>query len=245
MPIPGVIQHPIESWAAEDEKRRLIARLAQLPGFEALVLIDEQPAHSKTRSPPVEELRGRLASAGYPTWWAAALDGGYPDYVHVISKQPLTCFCPRCQREDEARQVERMERRANPVGRLDSSVPRPPPSREEMIRRVQSISPGQLPPELRHLPPGSVSRAVVVHKEHKQDNEGIDYFATYAWLDPSGQLRSETAHHGWEGLFGQSSYIAHLREGDVLHVVRSGGVEHLHEKEFLTRMDRTPFRGKW
>jgi len=138
-----------------------------------------------------------------------------------------------------------MERRANPAGRVDYFVPRPPPSPEEMIRRVQSIAPGQLPPELRHLPPGSVSRAVVVHKEHKKDNEGIDYYATYAWLDPSGQLRSETAHHGWEGYFGESSYIAHLREGDVLHVVRSDGIEYLHEKEFITWTDKTPFRGKW
>lgn len=245
MPIPEVLEHPIESWEAEDEKRSLIARLTQLPGFEALVLVDEQPARSKPRVPPVEELRGRLASAGYQTLLVSALDGGYPEYVHAIAQQQLTCSCQRCRLEDDARQAERMERRANSAGRVDYLVPRPPPSPEEMIQRVQSIPPGQLPPELRALPPGSVSRAVVVHKQHKEDNEGIDYYATYAWLDSAGQLRSETAHHGWEGLFGQSSYIAHLREGDVLHVVRGGGAESLHEQELITRMDKTPFRGKW
>jgi hypothetical protein len=245
LPIPGILEHPIESWESDEEKRGLVARLARLSGFEVSLLVDEDSARNPARVPPMEELRGRLASTGHRVSLISGIDGGYPGYVHAIAPE-LRCFCWRCALEEESRHFASMMARSSQRAEAeDYSVPRPLPGPEEMIRRLQAVPAGQLPPELRGLPAGSVSRAVVVHKEHKQDNEGIDYYATYAWLDGAGQLRSETVHHGWEGYFGQSSYVARLREGDVLHVVREAGEEHLHERALLTRMDAIPFRGRW
>jgi hypothetical protein len=243
-PIPGSIEHPVDSWESEDEKRGLVARLARFSGFEMVLLIDEEPARNRARVPPVEELRGRLESSSHRAALVSSLDEGYPAYVHGLAPQ-LPCFCQTCVRHEEERHFASMQRSRGGAGLEDYFVPRPLPGPEEMARRVQAMPAGQLPPELRRLPPDAVSRAVVVHKEHKQDNEGIDYSATYAWMDPSGQLRWRTAHHGWEGFFGASSFIAHLREGDVLHVIRDAGSESLHEQELLTQMGKTPFRGKW
>lgn len=244
-PIPGSIEHPIESWDSQDEKRGLVTRLAGLSGFEVSLLVDEEPARASPRVPPVEELRGHLESAGRRASLVSALDGGYPAYVHAMAPQ-LPCFCEWCVLKKESEYRGEMLARSSASGRPDGEpVPGPFPDPEEMARRVRAMPAGQLPPELRRLPAGSVSRAVVVHKEHKEDNEGIDYIATYAWLDGAGELRWETVQHGWEGHFGQSSFVARLREGDVLHVVREAGAEHLHERELITQMGKTPFRGKW